>query len=42
MFGGEVNSCGEAVVKVSLNRVYELLGLDLKRSDLPMVRLKCR
>ena len=42
MFGGEVNLCGEVVVKVSLNRVYESPGLDPKWSDLPMARLKRR
>jgi len=40
VFSGEVNLCGEAVVKASPNRVNELLGLDLKWSDLFMVRLK--
>ena len=37
---GEVNPCGVAVAKASLNRAFELLGLDPKRSDLPMARVK--
>lgn len=40
MLSGEVNPCGEAVAKASPNRAYESLGLDPKRSDLPMARVK--
>lgn len=40
MLSGEVNPCGVAVAKASLNRACESLGLDPKRSDLPMARLK--
>ena len=40
MLGGEVNPCGVAVAKASPNRAFESLGLDPKRSDLPMARLK--
>ena len=40
MLSGEVNPCGEAVAKASLNRANESLGLDPKRSDLLMGRLK--
>ena len=42
MLGGEVNPCGEAVAKASPNRANESPGLDPKRSDLPMARLKRR
>ena len=37
---GEVNLSGVVVVKVSLNRVIQLYILDLKWSDLSMVRVK--
>ena len=40
MVRGEVNPSGEAVAKASPNRAIESLGLDPKRSDLPMARLK--
>jgi hypothetical protein len=40
VLSGEVNPCGEAVAKASPNRANESLGLDPKRSDLPMARLK--
>ena len=40
MVCGEVNPCGEAVAKASPNRAIESLGLDPKRSDLPMARVK--
>ena len=40
MLSGKVNPCGAAVAKASLNRANESLGLDPKRSDLPMGRLK--
>ena len=40
MLSSKVNPCGVAVAKASLNRAFELLGLDPKRSDLPMGRLK--
>lgn len=40
MLSGKVNPCGEAVAKASLNRANESLGLDPKRSDLAMGRLK--
>ena len=39
---GEVNPCGVAVAKASLNRANESRGLDPKRSDLPMARVKRR
>jgi hypothetical protein len=39
---GEVNPCGEAVAKASLNRAIQSHVLDPKRSDLSMVRLKRR
>lgn len=37
---GEVNPCGVAVAKASLNRALESHVLDPKRSDLSMARLK--
>ena len=40
MLSGEVNPCGEAVAKASPNRAIQSLGLDPKRSDLSMGRLK--
>ena len=40
MIRGEVNPCGVAVAKASLNRANESLGLDPKRSDLPMASVK--
>ena len=40
MISGEVNPSGEAVAKASLNRAFESLVLDPKRSDLSMARLK--
>ena len=42
MLRGEVNPCGVAVAKASLNRAIESRGVDPKRSDLPMARLKRR
>ncbi len=42
MLSGKVNPCGVAVAKASLNRALESLGLDPKRSDLPMARVKQR
>jgi hypothetical protein len=38
----EVNPCGGAVAKASLNRAFELHVVDPKRSDLAMGRLKRR
>ena len=40
MLRREVNPCGEAVAKASLNRAMQWRDLDPKRSDLPMARLK--
>ena len=40
MLSGEVNPCGAAVAKASPNRAFESLGLDPKRSDLAMGRVK--
>ena len=40
MLSGEVNPCGEAVAKASLNRAFESHAIDPKRSDLSMGRLK--
>ena len=40
MLSGEVKPCGVAVAKASPNRAIESLGLDPKRSDLSMARLK--
>ncbi len=46
MLRGEVNLCGVAVAKASPNRalssfgVVESRGVDPKRSDLPMARVK--
>ena len=45
MLRGEVNLCGVAVAKASPNRalhlwVCESRGVDPKRSDLPMARVK--
>ena len=47
MLRGEVNPCGVAVAKASLNRALvlrcrESRGVDPKRSDLPMARVKLR
>ena len=42
MLRGEVNLCGVAVAKASLNRASESRGVDPKRSDLPMARVKRR
>jgi hypothetical protein len=39
---GEVNPGGVAVAKASLKRAFESRGLDPKRSDLPMARVKRR
>lgn len=36
----EVNPCGVVVAKASLNRAFQWHGLDPKRGDLPMARLK--
>lgn len=40
MVCGEVNPCGVAVGKPSLNRAFESHAVDPKRSDLPMSRVK--
>ena len=40
MVRGEVNPCGEAVAKASPNRAIQLAGIDAKRDDLPLARLK--
>ena len=40
MLRGEVNPCGVAVAKASLNRAFESHALDPKRGDLPMGRVK--
>ena len=40
MLRGEVNPCGGAVAKASLNRACESRGIDPKRGDLSMGRLK--
>lgn len=40
MLRGEVNPCGVAVAKASPNRAIESRGLDPKRSDLAMARVK--
>ncbi len=37
---GEVNPCGVAVAKASLNRAFESRAVDPKRSDLRMGRVK--
>ena len=37
---GEVNPCGVAVAKASLNRAFESLGVNAKRDDLGMARMK--
>jgi hypothetical protein len=42
VLGGEVNPCGVSVAKASPNRAVESPGLDPKRSDLAMGRLKRR
>ena len=46
MLRGEVNLCGGAVAKASPNRAclkrLESRGVDPKRSDLPMARVKRR
>ena len=42
MLRGEVNPCGVAVAKASLKRALESRGVDPKRSDLPMARVKRR
>ena len=40
MLRGEVNPCGVAVAKASLNRAFQSRGIDPKPSDLSMGRLK--
>ena len=40
MLRGEVNPCGVAVAKASLNRAIESHAVDPKPSDLSMARLK--
>ena len=42
MVCGEVNPCGGAVAKASLNRAIQSQVLDPKRSDLSMARVKRR
>lgn len=42
MLSGEVNPCGEAVAKASLNRAHEYVVVDPKPGDLPMSRVKFR
>ena len=42
MVCGEVNPCGGAVAKASLNRAIQSLGLHAKRDDLTMARVKLR
>ena len=37
---GKVNLNGEAVAKASLNRAIESVGIDAKRDDLPLARMK--
>ena len=37
---GEVNPGGVAVAKASLKRAMESLGIDAKRDDLPLARMK--
>ena len=37
---GEVKSLDEAEAKASLNRAMESLGIDAKRGDLPLARMK--
>ena len=37
---GKVNPIGEAVAKASLNRAIESVGIDAKRDDLPLARMK--
>ena len=37
---GKVNPNGEAVAKASLNRAIESVGIDAKRDDLPLARMK--
>ena len=37
---GKVKSLDEAEAKASLNRAIQLAGIDAKRDDLPMARLK--
>ena len=37
---GEVNPCGEAVAKASLNRATKYRAVDAKPGDLPMARMK--
>ena len=42
MVCGEVNLCGGAVAKASLNRAFESHAVDPKRGDLRMGRVKLR
>ena len=42
MVCGKVNPGGEAVAKASLNRAIQLRGVDPKRDDLSMARMKFR
>ena len=37
---GKVNPNGGAVAKASLNRAIESVGIDAKRDDLPLARMK--
>ena len=37
---GKVNPIGGAAAKASLNRAMESLGIDAKRDDLPLARMK--
>ena len=40
MICGELNPRGECVAKASLNRAIESVGIDAKRDDLPLARMK--
>ena len=40
IFTGKVNPNGEAIAKASLNRAIESVGIDAKRDDLPLARMK--
>ena len=40
MVRGKVNQRWEAGAKASLNRAYKSLGIDAKRDDLPLARMK--
>ena len=40
MVCGEVNPCGGAVAKASLNRAFECVDVDPKPGELPMARVK--